>query len=106
MKSRKTPQSKKRAEYDRDHRVAANESRHAFRKNWPKNKAKANRRNRVAQRRAVASADPAGVTAPLLKSVNRRRTIRKSGVVSLREWVQEPHGGRHGSLKPRNPIPK
>src|SRR5580658_7100562 len=46
MGRRLTPQEKKDMAYSRDHYVSAGESRHAFRKNWPKKKAMANQAHR------------------------------------------------------------
>lgn len=87
MKRRKSPRLKKQDEYGKDHRTDM-ENPHAFRKNWPKKKARANRRDRVAVRSLVASADAEDLTGARVKSVVGGHDIWKSGVMTLRDWVR------------------
>ena len=84
--SRKSPQAKKREDYDRAHRTLM-ENPHAFRKNWPKKKARANRRERVKARTIVATAPDDDRTAGAVKSVRQRNAIRKGSVMTVREYV-------------------
>ena len=83
----KTPPEKKRAAYDHDHRTAM-EAPHAFRKNWPRKKARINRGRRRAANRVVESvvkgADAEAVVVPKRR---RGEHIHKSGVGSLKEAV-------------------
>ena len=96
--SRRTPQEKKRLEYDRDHYVEA-ERPHLFRNTWPKKKAHANRRDRRRAERlleglrnlpadfVVAHADDSALTAEHVANAHPRRALWKAGVRSLRERV-------------------
>ena len=79
MKRRLTPQEKKKLAYARDHYVSAGESRHAFRKNWPKKKAMANqkRRHHAAQKLSI------------LAKLDPREKLFKVGVKSLREYIDK-----------------
>jgi hypothetical protein len=56
MKNQKSPQLKKLDSYEKDHRTQM-ENPHAFGKNWPKKKAKENRRDRMVLRSSLAWAD-------------------------------------------------
>jgi hypothetical protein len=86
MKPRKSPQLKKRDEYDKTFRTRM-ENPHAFRKNWSKKKARENRRERAAVRSVFASAEPDEVTAKLLKCIVYRHTIHKSDVMPLKQFL-------------------
>lgn len=86
MKQRKSPQLKKRDEYEKTFRTRM-ENPHAFRKNWPKKKARENRSERMAVRSLMASSHPDDLTSELLKYVVHRHTIRKSDVMPLREFL-------------------
>jgi|SRR6185437_11669743 len=92
MKTRKSPQLKKRDEYDKTFRTRM-ENPHAFRKNWPKKKARANRAGRVAVRNAWASMDLDQMTDQLLRRMLNQRTFNKSDVMPLREFL---HAVRNG----------
>jgi hypothetical protein len=83
MSRLKSAPEKRHAALARDHRTAM-EAPHAFRKNWPKKKARVNRKRRRAADAAVRSvlegADPEALVVP------RRRPgehLHKSGVASL-----------------------
>lgn len=84
-KQRKSPQLKKRNEYEKTFRTRM-ENPHAFRKNWPKKKARANRSERAAVRSLMASSHPEDLTGELLKHAVHRHTIRKSGVMPLKDF--------------------
>jgi hypothetical protein len=96
MKARKSPQLKKRDEYEKTFRTRM-ENPHAFRKNWPKKKARANRSERAAVRSLVSSMEPEELTSEFLKRAVHRNTIHKSDVMPLKEfldarwqqWVQD-----------------
>ena len=105
MKKPIDPQEKKRLAYERDHYVSAGESRHAFRKNWPKKKAMLNQKKR--QRASIAlrrlevlgnfesiEAATIEVTAKQLKQIASKEQTLKEGVMSLREYVQHTQEGR------------
>ena len=61
---------------------------HAFRKNWPKKKARANRSERAAVRSLIASTQSDDLTSALLKHLVYRHTIRKSFVMPLKEFLE------------------
>jgi hypothetical protein len=93
-KRRKSPQLKKQDEYNRDYRPRI-ENPHAFRKNWPKKKARANRRERVAVRSLLAKTDQLELTPATIKGVRRTQPkIVKSGVVTLRQRIKDNHRKR------------
>ncbi len=87
MSKTKTAPEKKRAAYDHDHRTYM-EAPHAFRKNWPKKKARLNRGRRRTADQAIQAiikgADPDAVVVPHRK---RGEHLSKSGVVRLGEFV-------------------
>lgn len=87
MKHRKSPQLKKRDEYEKTYRTRM-ENPHAFRKNWPMKKARANRRERVAIRSLVASTEPEDLTGELLRHAVYRHTIHKSHVMPLKAYLK------------------
>lgn len=87
MKQRKSPQLRKRDEYEKTYRTRM-ENPHAFRKSWPKKKARANRSERAAARSLIASAQLDDLTGKLLKHLVRRHTIRKSGVMPLKDFLE------------------
>jgi len=92
MKTRKSPQLKKRDGYDKTFRTRM-ENPHAFRKNWPRKKARANRAGRAAARKAFARVDVEEMTDQLLRRMLNRRTILKSGVMPLREFLRTCRNG-------------
>ncbi len=105
MKKRRTPREKKELAYKRDHYVSAGESRHAFRKNWPKKKAMMNQihRHRAAEAlhalERLADAEsilnsPEEVTSTQLKKVDPRKKLRKWGVMSLQKYVKRNQEAR------------
>jgi hypothetical protein len=105
MKKQRSPQEKKALAYKRDHYVSAGESRHAFRKNWPKKKAMMNQihRHRAAQAlhelERLGDAEsilnsPQEVTATQLKKVDPRKKLRKWGVMSLQKFVKRNQAAR------------
>ena len=92
-----SPQQKKWLSHTRDHRTGM-ENPHAFRKNWPKKKARANRRDRAVLRSHPPAAD--GLTPAALRSVTARRAIVKSYVRTLREKVIADRARRAGVVAP------
>ncbi len=82
MSSVKSPRAKKRLAYERDH-VAPAEYPHAFRKQWPRKKARAGRAYRRKVRQLLRAA---GADAPV--AAVRREEMRKWGTVPLRESVR------------------
>lgn len=84
MKRRKSPRLKKQDEYDKDHRTLM-ENPHAFRKNWPKKKARANRKTR---RRLEGLLRTEDATSSMAKATIRPKAIRKCGVKTLRGMIQ------------------
>jgi hypothetical protein len=82
MSKVKSSPEKKRLAYARDH-VTPAEYPHAFRKNWPKTKAKAERAARHKARQVLeATWDDAVV------GMIRRKRVRKWGSISLHECVR------------------
>ena len=102
MRRRKSPQLKKQDEYDKDYRPYT-EYPHAFRKNWPKKKARANRRERSLVKILFQSTtDESKLTRAAIRSVKKRLPkIVKNGVVTLRERIENNHKKR--GLKPGIP---
>jgi|SRR5579863_6711689 len=105
MKKRVTPQEKKRLAYERDHYVSAGESRHAFRKKWPKKKAMVNQIHRRRAAEALHTLERLAdfgsiedsaieVTANQLRKVDPKKKLSKYGVKSLREYVKHSQEGR------------
>lgn len=104
----KTPQQKKELAVKKDHFVRA-EHPHAFRKNWPRKKARTNRDYRrkteeiLSQaKRAITSEDSeivAGeLTAAHIKQSVSRKRLRKSGKVSLAERISITQANRKRSI--------
>jgi len=95
---RRTPQEKKRLEYDRDRYVEA-ENPHLFRKGWPKKKALASRRERRRGERlleglrnlpaeaVVEHAEDAALTASHAAHAQPGRWLAKQGVLTVRQRV-------------------
>lgn len=100
MSKLKAPPDKKKASYDRDHRVAM-DAPHAFRKGWPKKKAHVNRIRRRAADRAVEAvlkgADPSAILVP--KRV-RGEHLQKFGVGRLGEFVANREERRRNEFFP------
>jgi hypothetical protein len=105
MKKRKSPQEKKALAYERDHYVSAGESRHAFRKKWPKKKAMMNQIHRHRADQAIhqleklgdldsIDSSPIEVTAEQLRKVDPRKKLRKWGVMSLKKYVERNQEAR------------
>lgn len=105
MKKRLTPRQKKELAYQKDHYVSAGESRHAFRNNWPKKKARLNQKHR---RRATQvleqvkkpgdvesiSDSPREVTAEELRKIHPKDKLFKCGVYSLADYVKRSQDAR------------
>ncbi len=89
---RKSPQQKKQDEYDKDMRPLL-ENPHALRKNWPKKKARVNRKKRKHNQtaiRAALSKDIVGGPSPeLLKTVESLQQFKKHYIISLRQNVKD-----------------
>jgi hypothetical protein len=81
---RKSPRLKKQDEYDKDHRTFM-EHPHAFRKNWPKKKARINRKERHLLQSLVAKGDE--ISSAQMRSLTRPKSIYKCGVETLREAI-------------------
>jgi len=75
------PQEKKRLSYERDYRNVS-EYPHAFRRKWPRNKARANRAFRRAEKQFIELDDDTRL-ADL-----RREVLLKWEPIVLREWVE------------------
>ncbi|MBL8045312.1 MAG: hypothetical protein JNL09_02165 [Anaerolineales bacterium] len=88
MKKRRTPQEKKQLSLSKDHVVLA-EYPHAFRKSWPKKKARANQVYRHKIRQALSTqydVDRIDLAESAVKAIVRK-PIQKWDVVSLGERV-------------------
>jgi hypothetical protein len=99
MKKRLSPQEKKELAYKRDHYVSGGESRHAFRKNWPKKKAMLNQKHRHRSDEMLHRLEKLGdfasiessaieATADQLRKADPREKLFKWGVHSLKEYVE------------------
>jgi hypothetical protein len=88
MAQLKSPRLKKQDSYEKDHRTEM-ENPHAFRKNWPKKKARENRRDRVALRSVLAEVDVSEVTAKGIKHLRDKSPIRKSFVTNLKVSIEK-----------------
>lgn len=77
---------KKWYEYEKTFRTRM-ENPHAFRKNWSKKKARANRSERAAVRSLIAWTAADELTGTELKHVVYRNTIRKSDVMPLNKFL-------------------
>jgi hypothetical protein len=109
MRARRPPPDDKQLDYDREIRTPL-EAPHATRKSWPIKKARVNRKTRLAARIAVAEAQKAGeldgVTAEATRNRLRRgREIRKMGVMTLRQRLQERQD-RAARLNPYTGLPR
>lgn len=93
MSSVKGPQQKKINAYQRDHRTVM-EYPHAFRKNWPKKKARIIRRERRKLTDAVKSGDT-DLSPAKLKTMKIRGQLRKSYVLTLGMKVNRQMDRRH-----------
>lgn len=114
MSKKKTPQEKKEAAYEKDHYTFAWRSPHGFKKSWKKKK---NRVNRVVRRKSKAllhsidglgynelSPEQESFTERLFRKGLSKRKLRKTGVVSLREKVEQKITDRrdHSGFNVRN----
>lgn len=85
----KSPQEKKRDSYKRDRYVQL-EAPHAFRKNWPKKKARAQQAYRHEAKQvldtAVKAPEIADVSENVVKTLKREKVV-KFGKMRLREWL-------------------
>jgi len=99
MKKRVAAPEKKKLAYERDHYVSGGESRHAYRKNWPKKKAMLNQKHRHRAAQALHQLEKLGdsgsiedsrieVTAEQLRKIDPREELFKFGVKSLKEYVE------------------
>jgi hypothetical protein len=91
MKAPKSPYLKKQNEYDKDMRPMI-ENPHAFRKNWPRKKARVNRSRRrrinVLVQEAVAKGQCEELSPVLLKSQKPLHQVKKMGIRSLRVYME------------------
>jgi hypothetical protein len=104
----RAPQEKKRLAYERDHYVSAGESRHAFRKNWPKKKARLNRKHRHRVTRLLDQLEKLGdfeailgakdLTAEQIRKHHRHQKLSKAGVRSLAEYVKRNRQSREDGI--------
>jgi hypothetical protein len=95
---RRNPQEKKALAYRKDHEVQA-EFPHAFRRQWPRNKARSQRafRRRVQQLLAQVHAVPTDeddASGAIQAEAFRRKQVRKWGVITLRERVEAAYEQR------------
>jgi hypothetical protein len=97
MKRRKSPQEKKRLEYDRETKSKGRKSVHGFRKSWPRKKAIAQRvfrhRLREEAERLGRGADSDTFT---VEPQIRRTRVRKHAI-PLRDWIEDRHRRREGA---------
>jgi hypothetical protein len=88
---RKTPQEKKAEEYESEIRPWC-EAPHAFRKNWPKKKARVNRTERRDVKQTIdkdlSSGNEDDLTLNKLKTIHVPNAIRKTRVMTLRQRLQ------------------
>ncbi len=114
MSKKKTPKEKKDAAYEKDHYTFAWKSPHGFQKSWKKKK---NRVNRVVRRKSKAllhsiegqsytelSPEQESFTDQLFRKGLSKKKLRKIGVVSLREKVEQKIADRkkHSGFNVRN----
>jgi hypothetical protein len=92
MSSVKSPREKKRLAYDRDH-VTAAEYPHAFRKQWPRKKARANRACRRQVRQVLQAAD-----GEIAVHEIRREQVQKWGVVTVRTRIEQKREKRQAMV--------
>jgi hypothetical protein len=102
MKRRKSPYLKKQDEYDKDYRPLI-EHPHAFRKNWPKKKARVNRSERAAVRKLMTSGR-FEITSASLKKIKSRHWVRKCGILTLRQRLE--FNRRRRANRGSDPQPK
>jgi hypothetical protein len=85
----KSPPEKKQDSYKRDRYVVL-DAPHAFRKNWPKKKARAEQAYRHASKQILDTAakapEIADISENALKSLKRQDVV-KSGRMRLRQWL-------------------
>jgi hypothetical protein len=114
MSKKKTPKEKKDAAYEKDHYTFAWNSPHGFQKSWKKKK---NRVNRVVRRKSKVllhsieglsytelSPEQESFTDQLFRKGLSKKKLRKIGVVSLREKVEQKIADRnnHSGFNVRN----
>jgi hypothetical protein len=85
MSSTTSPQEKKRYALDRDH-VKGAEYPHAFRKSWPRKRARINRAFRRNVRQMLQPTASGSV--PEAAAMGRRERIQKHGVISVCERIR------------------
>ena len=83
-----TPQEKKQLELDYDRRYAV-EYPKAFRKQWPRKKARRNRAQRRKSNQMIGAAADLETLHSDLKLVAPRQLLHKWGVVTLREYIAD-----------------
>jgi len=104
MKKRMSPQQKKKLAYERDH-YTLGESRHGFRRKWPKKKARANQKHRHLSNQALHRLETLGnleeiedsaleVSADQLRKTHPKEKLSKWRVKSLKEYVESRHESR------------
>jgi hypothetical protein len=96
----KAPPDKKRAAYDHDHRTDM-EAPHAFRKNWPKKKARLSRKHRRVADARVQAVLRGHDSEQLLIPPRPRGWLRKMGVGPLRQAVADRETRRRTWFLPR-----
>jgi hypothetical protein len=88
---RKTPQEKKEEEYKYEIRPWC-EAPHAFRKNWPRKKARVNRAERRDVKQTIgqdlSSGNEDDLTLKKLKTIHVPSAIRKTHIMTLRQRLQ------------------
>jgi hypothetical protein len=104
----RSPQEKKQMSYRKDHIELSAESRHAFRKKWPKKKDRAQRAERRIARETVRRTTEGESDSLLLGATRGKAQPRKWGAMPLGEYVrdrQDTRLRRAGErVKRRNPA--
>src|SRR5262249_51602227 len=106
MSRLKTSPEKRAAALKRDHRTEM-EAPHAFRKNWPKKKARINRNRRRVADAAVQAVLKGGEPDDLLVPRRLRgEHLHKMGVAPLREVIAAKDGRKRTDFLPRYIVPR
>jgi hypothetical protein len=99
MSKVKSPQEKKRLAYDRD-RVTLAEYPHAFRKTWPRKKAKAQGAARRKVRQTLkTTGDQARIADVRREHVQKQDTVTLRESVRFKKWKRKQMIGSHKARK-------
>src|SRR5437016_4102499 len=86
MAQRKSPKLKKQDRYEKEHRTVM-EHPHAFRKNWPKKKARGNRQRRLKEKLVIVTSGDDEI-AGKVRSARRGVRAIKNGVKTLKKFIE------------------